>query len=103
MRVIYLGTNLNLWKVAPLIYSELGPGEHFFQTVQHIWPEAVLLHGTAVIVDLIEDVDNPAAEKDRGIVKVVHEAVKDKPKLSHTEWTMFLQRGSEIHYFFPCL
>lgn len=49
-----------------------------------VWPEKVLIHGLALIVDSIEDVNNASAEKGGSQVKVVHEAV---------------QQGAEVHHF----
>ena len=67
--------HFNSGEVASLIYSELGPSVHLLEAVKHVRPEVVLLHRPPLVVDLVKDVDDPSADEDGGVVKVVHEAV----------------------------
>ena len=51
---------LYLREVSTLVHGELCPGKHLLQAVQHVWPEVVLLHAPALVVDLVQHIHYPA-------------------------------------------
>ena len=74
-----------------MVNSKLGASEHFFQAIENVRPKAVLFHWSTMVVYLVKNINNPPTEKYSGIVKVVHEAVENKTKLSHTKGSVFLK------------
>ena len=95
--LVYDEAHLDFWEVSALVANKLSSSEHFFQSVEDVRPKEVsdkigkvqngkhscmrkilnsLFHWSAVVVDLIQDINYSPTEKDCGVVEVIHEAGK---------------------------
>ena len=66
-----------------MVTGKVCPHEHVPEPLLDVWPEKVLFHGLARVVDLVEDIDDARAQQRRSDVKVVHEAVQEGAKVNH--------------------
>ncbi len=74
-----------------LICGEMRSEIEFLETFLDVRPEVVHVHGPALVVDVVNDIDDPGAEERSCQVKVVHEAVQHRTEFDHLLWTEFIQ------------